>query len=231
MALHYYIKPSPFDTHKHIGAIQKNSVCQLSDITQDMLQRGSTITAADIAAVLTVFFDVVSDRVAEGHHVNLPIVNIRPGISGVFENLDDTFDAQRHQFKARLNPGTLMAQKMKHVLTEKVKQPIPQPLLAAYTDTGSQTSNLRLSPGGIGQIVGKQLNFNPDRADEGVYCIAADGTENKVSIIASASKGKIVFAVPENLAAGHYQLEVRKKFGKATSALRKGRLIYALQVV
>jgi nucleoid DNA-binding protein len=50
-----------------------NASLTLEDIIAKMMQRGTTVTEADTRAVLNLFFDVVSDEVADGNFVNLPL--------------------------------------------------------------------------------------------------------------------------------------------------------------
>jgi hypothetical protein len=186
-----------------------------------MLKRGSTITEADIRAVLNVFFTVVTDEVADGNSVNLPLVNIRSGISGVFTSITDSYDASRHIKKANLSAGTELIRKMNEARVEKINVATAAPALVAFTDVNSQTTNSILTPGGIGQIVGEELKFNPANAAEGIFFNATDGTATPATIIASRTEGKIVFSVP-TLPAGSYTLEVRKGYGTTNIVVRSG---------
>lgn len=231
MPIHYYLKPSQFDAENYFARIRQQGVCGLDAITSDMLERGSTITEADIKAVLTVFFDVVTDRVADGHHVNLPIANIRPGISGTFSGSEDAFDPERHQFKATLTPGIGFLQKMRNNTFNKIASPKALPTILQCTDLLTQSANRRLSPGNIAQLDGDKLKFNPADTEEGVFLIATNGIVKRVEVFAQVMAKKVIFQVPANIDTGHYQLEVRKRFGSAASLIRTGQLQHRLEVV
>jgi DNA-binding domain/Domain of unknown function (DUF4469) with IG-like fold len=229
MAIKYYLQPNPFtpDPNDQSARVVSNQVHDLESITKEMLKRGSTVTEADILAVLKVFFEVVSDEVAEGNNVNLPLVNIKPTISGVFSSSTDSFDASRHITKASITGGILLNKKMNNAKVEKTTQATAAPALIAFTDVNSQSTNSILTSGGIGQIIGEELKFNLDNAAEGIYFVAADGTATKVTVVASRTEGKLVFSIP-TLAVGTYTLQVRKGYGSATIAVRTGSLQDAL---
>ncbi len=225
MAIKYYLQPNPItpDPNDQSARVVSNKVHDSESILKEMLKRGSTITEADIRAVLNVFFTVVSEEVADGNSVNLPLVNIRAGITGVFANATDSFDPSRHIKKANLSAGTDLLRKMNEAKVEKINVSTAAPALIAYTDVHSQTTNSLLTPGGIGQIVGEELKFNPGNATEGIFFIAADNTATPAPIIASRTEGKIVFSIPA-LSSGDYTLEVRKGYGSTNLVVRSGAL-------
>ena len=232
MKIKYYLQPNPItpDPNDQSARVITNQVHDVDSITKEMLLRGSTITEADVRAVLKVFFDVATDGVAKGNNVNLPLVNIKPGISGVFTDATDSFDPSRHIKKANVSSGVLLTQKMSSATVEKVTQALTSPALIQFTDVNTQTTNSILTRGGIGQIVGEELKYNPDNSAEGIYFIATDGTATKVTIVASRTEGKLVFSIPSTLTLGTYTLEVRKGYGTTTIVLRNGSLQDGLQV-
>lgn len=229
MAIKYYLQPNPItpDPNDQSARVVSNQVHDLESITKEMLRRGSTVTEADILAVLKVFFEVVADEVAEGNNVNLPLVNIKPSVNGVFTSTTDSFDATRHIKKASITAGILLNQKMSNASVEKTTQATAAPALIAFTDINSQNTNSILTSGGIGQIVGEELKFNPANDAEGIYFVADNGTATKVTVIASRTEGKLVFSIP-TLAVGSYTLEVRKGYGSSNVMVRTGSLQDAL---
>ncbi|MGL2965588.1 DNA-binding domain-containing protein [Flavobacterium sp. XGLA_31] len=232
MAIKFFLQPNPItpDPNDQSARVITNRVHDVDSITQEMLRRGSTITEADIQAVLKVFFEVVTDEVAEGNNVNLPLVNIKPSINGVFINATDTFDAARHIKRASISSGVLLTQKLNSATVEKTIQGQTAPALIQFTDINTQTTNSILTPGGIGQLVGEELKFNPANPAEGIYFVAANGTATKVTVLANRTEGKLVFSIPDTLGAGTYSLEVRKGYGTVNIMLRSGILQESLQV-
>jgi hypothetical protein len=232
MAIKYYLKPNVItpDPNDQSARVITGKVHDVVSITKEMLKRGSTITEADIMAVLKVFFEVTSDEVADGNNVNLPLVNLRPSINGVFSSITDSFDASRHIKRASVTAGTLLSQKMSAAQVEKVTQPVVTPSLIQFLDVTTQNTNSSLTVGGIGQIIGDELKFDSSNPQEGIFFIATDNTATQATIIASKTDGKLVFSIP-SLPAGNYILEVRKNYGTTNLVLRSGSLQDTLQVI
>lgn len=231
MPIKYYLQPNPItpDPNDQSARVYTNTVHDTNSVITKMLKRGTSLTEPDLRAALTLFFDVVSDEVAEGNNVNLPLVNIRPGISGVFANATDGFDASRHVKKATVSTGLLLTEKMEKATVEKITQPIPTPVLLEFMDVNSQTANSKLTPGGIGQIIGEELKFIPANASEGIFIINSAGAATKVSVIATRTEGKLMFSIPAPFVAGNYTLEVRRGYGNA-GTIRTGVLSDTLLV-
>jgi hypothetical protein len=100
-------------------------------------------------------FDVITDEVANGNNITLPLVNIRPSIIGVFASAADSFDAARHIKRASLTSRLLLATKMQNAKVEKLTAQLPSPILVEFLDVNSATANSLLTPGGIGSITGE----------------------------------------------------------------------------
>lgn len=231
MPIKYYLQPNPItpDPNDQSARVLPNEVLDADGVIQRMLKRGTTVTETDIRAVLNLFYDVVSDEVAGGNNVNLPLVNLRPGIVGVFSSITDSFEPSRHTRKANLSSGVLLTQKIQRATVEKILQPIRTPVLLEFLDVNSGTINSKVTPGGIGQVVGEELKFDIAKAEEGIFFIAENNTESKVSVIATRTEGKLIFSIPATLSAGNYTLEVRRIYTK-DNQVRVGALIDTLSI-
>ncbi|MGF7110115.1 DNA-binding domain-containing protein, partial [Treponema pedis] len=64
----------------------------LEQIIDLMMQKGTTLTRADVAATLQVYGEVVSALIADGAAINTPLINTSSSISGVFNGAADSFD-------------------------------------------------------------------------------------------------------------------------------------------
>lgn len=228
MAIKYYLQPNPITPgpNDQSARILANNVYDSESIIRKMLQRGTGSSESDMRAILHLFFNVVTDEVAEGNNVNLPIANFKPGITGLFQSKTDVFDYSRHAVKANVSNGLLLAQKMQSAILERTNQPLPTPVILEFTDINSGISNSRITPGGIGMIIGEELKFDPENASEGIFFV--NGTTTKVDVIASRTEGKLMFSIPQ-LPAGNYTIEVRRAY-KTTSVIRTGALADILQV-
>jgi len=191
------------------------------DIIQAMLKMGSTITEADIRAVLTAFYDTVANKVTEGYNVNLPIANLSCGITGVFNSPADCFDPARHKTKVLVLPGKMLKQLAEECTFEKTTRSERKPQLLQFNDVVSGNLNNSITPGGIAELSGLFLDFNPVNSAEGLFFMAANGDRYKVMHFSHRAGKRLVFQIPE-IPAGIYCLELIKEFGTSQIRLRKG---------
>ncbi|OGB67431.1 MAG: hypothetical protein A2Y94_10395 [Caldithrix sp. RBG_13_44_9] len=84
-----------------------------------------------------------------------------------------------------------------------------------------------MTRGGIGQITGHRLKFDPEDTKQGIFLVAEDGTETRITMVGVNKPSQLMFSIPSSLPAGNYTLEVRVIF---SSKLRSGKLTETLSV-
>lgn len=233
MPIRFYLQPNTMipNSQEQFARIAANNTLTADDIVKSALLRGTTLTETDLNAVMNLLFTVIADEVASGNVVLLPLVNIRPSISGTFKTITDSFDSARHTKNASISPGVMLNLKMQDAKTEKISTSNVAPTLLEFKDIESGSVNHMFTEGGIGQIVGNDLKFNPSNPEEGIFLVSREAsTETRITILATYTKGKLMFRIPGNMATGHYLLEVRKGYGNANS-IRKGILNHVLELI
>ncbi|MXV50723.1 hypothetical protein GS399_07030 [Pedobacter sp. HMF7647] len=102
MSIKYYLKPNPIaaNPNGYVARTAANETIDIEGVIKKIVKRGTTITETDLRAALSIFFEVVTDGVASGNTILSPLVNIRPGINGVFNGAADVFDHSRHLNKS-----------------------------------------------------------------------------------------------------------------------------------
>ncbi|WP_309384088.1 DNA-binding domain-containing protein [Cerasicoccus frondis] len=197
----------------------------LEAVVDRMILLGSTITEADIRAVLVEAIRAVESLLIDGNRVNMGgLVQLWPGITGSFNGKNDAYDASRHQLSLNATAGRRLLKTLRDkVAPERVDGIPPAPLVFDFIDDGSGTINEQLTPGDIGSIVGNRLKFNPDAPDEGLFFIDVDeGTETRLANIKQNHPKELIFRVPPDLPGDHnYRIEVRARMPRSES-LRTG---------
>ena len=219
MSIKYYLQPNHItpDPNDQTGRVQPNNTLGVDEIVKRIVKRGTTLTETDVRAVLRLSFEEIADAVSEGNNVNLPLLNARPSIQGVFTDINDTFDVSRHTVKASLSAGLLLFNKMKTATVEKMGSSIVSPDIVDFTDVRTSTHS-KASKGGIGIITGSELKFNTANVAEGIFFVnIATNAETKSTEIAQRTEGKLMFMIPNTLVAGTYYVEVRKAYTNAVS--------------
>jgi len=230
MAIPYalYDNQMTSDPNDHMAQVQHPQTLTLNNIIDTMIGRGSTVTKAEALSVLEEFFSAISEALKNGNAVNTELFNISVSLKGVFTDANDRYDSSRHHAKINLRPGTRLKKVLPELSFEKTTASKPIPTLQSFKDVASDSIDDTLTAGGVGQIAGSRLKIDVADASQGVYFIAADGTESKVPTIIRNKPSELIFMIPAGLTSGTYRLEVRAKLGGKT--IRKGQLLADLVV-
>ena len=182
-----------------------------------MTRRGTTLTKADVSAVLQVFSEVVCELTADGSAVNTPLFSTSFSVSGVFSGMADSFDKARHSVSVNVNPGTALREAVKSVKTEKTEAASTGPYITESTDVVSGSVNSTLTAGGILRLTGSRLKFDVTDAEQGVFLIPADGGDAvKCAVVAENKPARLMVMVPADVKPGAYYAEVRTKLLDST---------------
>lgn len=212
------------------GRVEKRGTLDEHDIINEMLKRGTGLTRQEILGVIDLYTDVVSDQVQSGFAVNTRLANFRPGMKGIFNSATDPFDPERHFFRASITEGVDLRKKMRAATGERLTASTPKPTIIEYDDHGSSQKDNRVTPGSIGEISGENLKFNQSKDAEGIFFInTKDDVETRAQVLSLHTEGRLMFLVPDGLAAGKYTLEVRRAY-TGPKDIRTGRLNATLSV-
>lgn len=202
------------------------------EIIDLMMKRGTTLTKADVSAVLQVYSEVVSELTADGSAVNTPLFSTSLSISGVFATAADSFDKARHAISVNASAGTLLREAAKKIKPEKTEAGATGPYITEAQDVVSGTVNSTLTAGGILRLTGSRLKFGASDAEQGVFLIPAEGGGDvKCAIVAENKPARLMVMVPADIAPGSYYAEVRTKLldssrnGKNLKTSRFGKVL------
>jgi len=216
------------DPRDYMARVSTTATAEIGDVTQRMVDRGSTVVKADILSVLEDYYSAIEIMVLEGQAVNTPLAHFKTTVKGVFDGPTDAFDPQRHQIEGIVSPGKRFRAAVRDkARVEKTEAGRPSPMLLEFIDLNTGEKNGVLTSGGLGHISGHRLKFEMADAAQGVFFIAADGTESRVAVMAMNKPGQLIFSTP-TLTAGEYTLAVRAVFNADT--LRTGLLPGVLTV-
>ncbi|WOO41508.1 DNA-binding domain-containing protein [Rubellicoccus peritrichatus] len=201
-------------------------------LVERMMEQGSTITEADVRAVLLEAIRAVKSLLLDGQRININgLVHIWPSIKGRFDGDVDSYDASRHELNLNTTADRGLIDELRTAaVLEKDTVLEASPQLRRYVDNASGSVNATMTPGMIGQITGKLLDFDQVQADEGLFLIdALTDVETKVAYIQKNTATDTVFLVPDTLTADtQYQVELRTRlFGG--EELRSGKLKVTLR--
>ena len=206
---------TPAGVKLHVAQVQQFRPAELADVIRRMGSISSTVSKADIAAVLEDYFSTIEAMVLEGFSVNTPHTNYRVSIQGTFAGAADGFDPSRHRVTACVSPGKRLKKVVRAGAQVELNGRLwrlPEP--TTYFDVESGQPDSALTPGGPGRLKGRNLAFDAADPKQGVFFLDGAGSATRVLKIGKNVPGELFFTVPA-LAAGTYTLEVRAGYNDA----------------
>ena len=224
------LTPAPDDYMAQAADVRSYTLDEIIDL---MMEKGTTLTRADVAATLQVYGEVVSAIIKDGSAVNTPLMNTSMSISGVFDGANDSFDKKRHTVNLNITAGTLLRDAVTKVKCEKTESVSTDPYITEITDIVTGTVNTTLTKGGVVQLVGSRLKFDAKDTAQGIFFVPETGTPVRAAVIAENKPARLMAIIPADLTAGTYYIEVRTKIlegNKSGKTLKTGRFNKALTV-
>ena len=217
------LTPAPDDYMAQAQDVRSYTLDEIIDL---MMDKGTTLTRADVAATLQVYGEVCSSLIKDGAALNTPLMNTSMSISGVFDGANDSFDKKRHTVNLNITAGTLLRDAVTKVKCEKTEGASTDPYITEVTDIVTGTVNTTLTKGGVVQLVGARLKFDAKDTAQGIFFVPETGAPVRAAVIAENKPARLMAIIPADLAAGTYYVEVRTKIigsSQKSKTLKTGR--------
>lgn len=201
---------------------------EMKTIIQKAVKRHSSLNEVDASLAVNAVFEQVYEELLAGNNVITPMCNIRLSISGVFDADHMEFDPERHKINLNFSPGVDFRQLTQEVKLKKIAASDVLPEIDSFEDSETASKNEKITAGKGGIVKGSKLKIDKEVADEGLFFIAADDSEHKVTTYMRNMPSELIFTIPDGLTSGKYRLEIRTYLEGKT--LRTGQLDYELTV-
>ncbi|MGI5063059.1 DUF4469 domain-containing protein [Treponema denticola] len=224
------LTPAPDDYMAQVADVRSYTLDEIIDL---MMDKGTTLTRADVAATLQVYGEVCSSLIKDGAALNTPLMNTALSISGVFNGANDSFDKKRHTVNLNITAGILLRDVLPKIKCEKTEGVSTDPYITEVTDIVTGTVNTTLTKGGVVQLVGSRLKFDAKDTAQGIFFVPETGEAVRAAVIAENKPARLMAIIPADLAAGTYYIEVRTKIlegNKSGKTLKTGRFNKTLTV-
>jgi len=227
MTVTFMLQPNPLmkevpDQYRAFVVVDR--VLELTDVIDLMEFRSSSISKADIMAVIEDFHYTIRRLLADGHKINTGLIVIELTIKGNFDGRDASFDTRSgHKVRVKIRLVKAVEDEVKQKVRLKKKPSTePAPLIDFYRDlANNEGSNTTLTPTHMARLKGYKLKFDPSDDRLGVFLVpqAIGGILNdpnpvRVEHYSRTTNTEIIFRVPDDLPTSDYKLEVRALFGK-----------------
>lgn len=212
--LKYYLVQNPLvkENEKFIALVSSPETKTLDDVVNIMIAEGTGLTRPQALAYFEKLTQTVLGILKDGHNIATPLFRVRPTISGLFNNGDDSFDATRHQVNARFLAGDRLRKLSVESYLQKCDLATFQPLVKKFTDAATSSVDTNATPGGIGVINGRFLQFDLTDLSQGVFFIPGNNPETAIRavIYSRIFPKELSFCIPM-LEAGDYRIMVKTK--------------------
>ena len=211
------LTPAPDDYMAQVADVRSYTLDEIIDL---MMDKGTTLTRADVAATLQVYGEVCSSLIKDGAALNTPLMNTSMSISGVFDGANDSFDKKRHTVNLNITAGILLRDVLPKIKCEKTEGASTDPYITEVTDIVTGAVNTTLTKGGVVQLVGSRLKFDAKDEAQGIFFVPETGEAVRAAVIAENKPARLMAIIPADLPAGTYYIEVRTKYANATKQLK-----------
>lgn len=206
----------------------KNKFCFRSVVDQtvdnerlikEIVNYNSTITEADVRAVLSILNDRVKNFVNLGYKVELPFGYVFNKANGTVAKLNDGFipGTSNHRittvFKFKDDAAEEMTKNAYYKLAGSGYVNLPEiKNLCSVLSNGTESDSLKFAAGAMLKIRGKNLSFDADDVLQGVFLIA-NGNETRIASYNRIGNAIVEAYIPAESASGSYEVKVVTKPG------------------
>ena len=196
----------------HIARIAGGDTADFDEVL-DLICRGDEAWKSHVRMFFQAIPETVRDLLASGRKISTPAVVFGLSIRGRFTGTADEYDPARHNVRVLLKPGRAMLPVTRHEFQlEKTWAPVRDPVLDDFQDCTRTGRRGAATPGGGGIITGRNLKYDPDDPEQGIFFIADDGAEIRANAAIKTRDKEILFQIPDGLRAGtEYRIEVRRR--------------------
>ena len=201
MSIEFFLYPSalPNAQGTFIAKTKVSHAIGINELVDRVAGSKTALGKGDIRGVIESLCEIIELEVTAGNSVQLGgICKVRAMIKGAFDSVSSGFDPAVNSIDVCVTAGSRLRKAVSdNASVDKVAHVAPSPELTTYTDVASGAKNLNINANTMGLLEGNNLSFDSEQADEGLFLqdnIAAAPV--KVSVIQTATAGKIIFMVP-----------------------------------
>jgi len=230
MSIEFFLFPSnmPSTEGKFLARVETGKAVGLDAIAQQIADSGLTASRSEILGILSRACEVIESRLIEGSAVQFGgVCTLRPTIRGIFANGDSSFDPDVNSIEVAASAGPRIRKAVREQASaEKIGRPQPSPNLLDYSDIMAASHNETITCGGLGQLTGTDLDFNPEAPDEGLFLVTnVDLTGVKVTYFQKSTATQAVFMVPQAGPSAEDGYFVLKRRNRPTGPLVTGQSV------
>ena len=219
----YYLIPNTLaGDGSYIARVMTGKIYTLQDLIDLILRERNVLSRPDLEAAMTALEEVIVKIVRKGHSIHLPWVSFGYGMKGRFARISTKRNPNDHPLELNFRAGSRLADAIAAVELRRIHAPDFGARIIRFIDYESQTSNAKLTPGGMFEIIGERLRVAGDQPGEvGLYLRDRNLKETEVTTLLKNEPTVLNGSLPADLAPGVYQVVIRTQVGTSGNRFLK----------
>lgn len=197
------------------------------DIAKEIKRRGSELEYETILSVISQHNRIIIENLLAGARVMTDICQFSPRITGIFASKEALFDANIHKLVLDIVLSKNMREDLKKVKTINMGLKPDVAHIGLVTDSSTGLFDGSITPDEDIEIEGSKIKIVGNEGEEaiGLFFVATDGTETKVTRRLVRNEPSLVIVRVPNLADGEYTLRIVTRFSQSNVLLKEPRVL------
>ncbi|MGQ1891510.1 DNA-binding domain-containing protein [Thermophagus sp. OGC60D27] len=210
MAFLYRLIKNPLknSNENYIAVIHGNRTITEKELMDHMVNQGSTITMADVKAVLEALQKAIIFFLREGVNIKTRLFNFRLSIRGTFDSEEDYFTPSRHQLYVVCSPSKHLKEALSIVTPKRLNTLPMTPIIRRITDLHTNTINKLITANNVILVEGSRLKIDPNDPEQGIFFIDQNKNEIRPQKIHTNTPSRLLLSLPEDMH-GPVEVEIR----------------------
>jgi hypothetical protein len=178
-------------------------------------------------------FREMARLLCDGYSVNTKWFGVRPRIKGVFSNLEEPFNKDKHSISFDFHQGSLMRKELANLKVEIMGETDNPFYVSQVQDVKTGTFNDILTPNRNLKIWGSRIKLAGDSDAVGVYFVNQDSQERIKVVPADVvynNPSEVAIVIPAQ-PAGTYKAEITTQFSNGQQLLKEPRTAVYEQIL
>lgn len=232
--IRYSLRESFGNKEKYSAHTASGNKIEIEKLSEKMATKLPGLHELDVRRVMEQFKQEIIDSLCNGDTISLKgFLFISPSIVGHFESPGDVYTPERHKIKVNITGSKSLTEEVNSKATvRKELMNRREPIINDVYDLVNKSCNSLIMVGSYVRIEGKNLSFNPEAEDEGVYIYSYDRTKGiKINYRDSIENRVLRFIVPPEIEALGDKVIIEVKSRMKTKTMRQGVSHCALTVL
>jgi hypothetical protein len=193
---------------------ENSDVVEYDKFVEIMANGRTTLSQIDILAVMQLYKEEIRKQLIEGKTVKTPTGSFFLSAAGSMDSLDESFlpndQTKNHEVRLHHRPEkSFEASILDELQIVREERPdLSVPIIRTVAAAGKKDSGT-IRSGGMVQIKGLRLRFDPEESGQGVFFVDADGAESHSTFYPLILPGTVLASVPDTLAPEIYAIVLR----------------------